>query len=170
MRACTCPGNCSGSRIRFGGATKLDYGLFHQEGDGLPRHHPKHTRGVAGQGSLPDLVEQLLESNVMPGARAVRGWSVTAAQLLEGTFGLSLSKASAHQHNHDVEQLLESLSKGSAPPSTVGLGYPSELDCPAVPALSVWQPGLLLPDHPTLLYVCPCPQIAPARCPPRRAR
>ena len=55
----------------------------------------------------------------MPGARAVRGWSVTAAQLLEGTFGLSLSKASAHQHNHDVEQLLESLSKGSSPPIQV---------------------------------------------------
>ncbi len=52
-------------------------------------------------------------SSAMPGARAVPGWSVTAAQLLEGTFGLSLSKASAHQHNHDVEQLLESLS-GSA--------------------------------------------------------
>ena len=45
----------------------------------------------------------------MPGARAVRGWPVIAAQLLEGTFGLSLSKASAHQHNHDVDQLLESL-------------------------------------------------------------
>jgi pyrroline-5-carboxylate reductase len=60
----------------------------------------------------------------MPGARAVRGWPVTAAQLLEGTFGLSLSKASAHQHSHDVEQLLESLallsfvegSKGSSQP------------------------------------------------------
>ena len=60
-------------------------------------------------------------SSLMPGARAVPGRSVTAAQL-PVTFGLSLSKASAHQHNHDVEQLLESLavlspvegSKGSA--------------------------------------------------------
>ena len=32
----------------------------------------------------------------------------TAAQPAEGTFGLSPSKASAHQHNHDVEQLPES--------------------------------------------------------------
>ena len=47
----------------------------------------------------------------MPGARAGPRRSVIAAQLL-GTFGLSLSKASAHQHNHDVEQLLESLTKG----------------------------------------------------------
>ena len=53
----------------------------------------------------------------MPIARAVQGWSIGAAQPIEGTFGLSLpvlspvegSKASAHQHNHDVEQLLESL-------------------------------------------------------------
>ena len=29
-----------------------------------------------------------------------------------GTFGLSLSKASAQQHNRDVEHLLESLSEG----------------------------------------------------------
>ncbi len=55
--------------------------------------------------------EQTVLSIVTPGDRAVRGSSTTA----EDTFGLSLSKASAHQRNQDVDQSPES---SDAPGST----------------------------------------------------
>ena len=63
--------------------------------------------------------------------RAVPGLSGTAAQRFEVTFGLSLallsfaegSKASAHQHNYDMEQLLESLLK-SLPRTRYGASAP----------------------------------------------
>ncbi len=58
------------------------------------------------QSALPSVVPAL-SRNPVPVPRDTPGVT-TAAQPLEGTFGLSLSKASAHQHNHDVEQSLES--------------------------------------------------------------
>ena len=59
----TCPGNCRALGLDLAGR-KLDYGLFHQEGDGLPRHHPKHTRGLGA-----DCLES--EPGLKPCRRAV---------------------------------------------------------------------------------------------------
>ena len=127
----TCPGNCSGSRIRFGGATKLDYRLFHQGVDGLPRHYPKHTSGYGTLTITPiaDGIVEETESILITGSAPGLGASTATVLLTDSTVGhgsgggggaiVSIAPPSGETSEGSIAELTVSLSHSVAAAVTV---------------------------------------------------